>query len=125
MVYNENNAVEATYQITVNKNTADLSKTDKLLQAGNSKATRNLMIFIAVIVIAIIGLIAVIVLKRKKQIIDEDYGENYEAGVEFSTEDDQIVENRAKEVHSQETEVENLEEPQPRRKHEKRKGKHF
>lgn len=129
VVYDVDGKVEATYQITVNKNTADLSGADKLLKNGNSEATRNLIIFLVLLVIAIIGLIVVIILKRKKQIIDEDYEdyeENYEEYVVQSTENEQIVENSSEEIHPEETEMENLEgEPQPRRKREKRKGKHF
>ena len=126
VVYDVDGKVEATYQITVNKNTADLSGADKLLKNGNSEATRNLIIFLVLLVIAIIGLIVVIVLKRKKQIIDEDYEENYEEYVVQSTENEQIVENSSEEIYPEEIEIENLEEePQPRKKREKRKGKHF
>lgn len=118
VVYNVDGNVEATYQITVNKNTLDLSETDNWLRLGTTSARRNLMIFGIVFVVAIVALIVVMILKRKNQ----SYEENEEdIDEQLSTDDEQNVENE-EEI---ETEEEMNEEETHRTRRDKRKGKHF
>ena len=130
LVYNEKRAEASTYQITVNKATIDLSLTDKILQAGNNEATRNLIIFMAVIAITIIALIVVTILRGKNKEYEDDYNEenneNYENREEQSTEIEQTMENAEQEIEKTENiQDEALQEERSRRRHEKRKGKHF
>jgi len=120
VVYNAEGNVEATYQITVNKNTLDLSETDNILKLGTKTARRNLIIFIAILIIVLIALIVVMVLRRKNQ-SDEEYDEEQEF-----TNNEENVENGEETVVEEEqvNEEDNQEEAQrPRR--DKRKGKHF
>lgn len=79
MVYNAKNEAEGTYQITVNKNTLDLTDTDNILKIGNEKAKRNLILFIALFVVAIVALAVVLILKNKHQNQDseeQDFADN-------------------------------------------------
>ena len=120
VVYNAEGNVEATYQITVNKNTLDLSETDNILKLGTKTARRNLIIFIAILIIVLIALIVVMVLRSKNQ-SDEEYDEEQEF-----TNNEENVENGEETVVEEEqvNEEDNQEEAQrPRR--DKRKGKHF
>lgn len=120
IVYNAEGNVEATYQIIVNKNTLDLSKTDNMLKLGTQTARRNLIIFIAILIIVLIALIVVMVLRRKNQ-SDEEYEEEQEF-----TNNEENVENSEETVAEEEqvNEEDNQEEVhRPRR--DKRKGKHF
>lgn len=120
IVYNAEGNVEATYQITVNKNTLDLSKTDNMLKLGTRTARRNVIIFIAILITALIALIVVMVLRRKNQ-SDEEYEEEQEF-----TNNEENVENSEETVAEEEqvNEEDNQEEAhRPRR--DKRKGKHF
>lgn len=110
IIYNAKKEVEATYQITVNKSTLDLSKTDKMLQIGTKEATRNLIIFIAAFAIAIIVLIVVLLLKRRNDY--EYYDEEEEEFTYFRENVENISSNTAKEQYIES-------------KKEKRKGKHF
>lgn len=110
IVYNAKKEVEATYQITANKSTLDLSSTDKMLQIGTKEATRNLIIFIAAFVIAIIVLIVVLVLKHRNNY--EYYDEDEEEFTDFEENVENTPNNVAQDEY-QET------------KREKRKGKHF
>lgn len=115
VVYNAEGNVEATYQITVNKNTLDLSETDNMLKLGTKTARRNLIIFIAILVVALIALIVVMILRRKNQSDEEEFTnneENVEITEETVAEDEQVNE----EINQEETH-------RPRR--DKRKGKHF
>lgn len=115
VVYNAEENVEATYQITVNKNTLDLSETDNMLKLGTKTARRNLIIFIAILVVALIALIVVMILRRKNQSDEEEFTnneENVEITEETVAEDEQVNE----EINQEETH-------RPRR--DKRKGKHF
>lgn len=138
VVYNAEGNVEATYQVTVNKNTLDLSETDNMLKLGTKTARRNLIIFIAILVVALIALIVVMILRRKNQSDEEDDEEdeftNNEENVENNQEVGEKVEQELtiNEKNVEETVVEeeqvneedNQEEAQrPRR--DKRKGKHF
>lgn len=135
VVYNSNDEVEATYQITANKNTLDLSKTDEILSLGTKEARRNLIIFVAVFVVAIIALVVVLILKRRNEYYDEDeeYDEEYGSDDEESaqrgeeyTNSEQTVENLTSEdmqERTTQTEIEQEEKNMPRR--DKRKGKHF
>jgi len=105
MVYNAKNEAEGTYQITVNKNTLDLTETDNILKIGNEKAKRNLILFITLFVVAIVSLAVVLILKNKHQNQD---GEEQEF-----TEENPLIEQQ-----------ENIEEKKEN-KEEKKKGKHF
>lgn len=118
VVYNAENEVEATYQITTNKSTLDLTDTDNLLKAGTQAAKRNLIIFISILVIAIIALIVVMILKHRNESYEDDYEEDDEEdyqGDKF-TNSEETVENVEKETTQEEIE---------KTKKEKRKGKHF
>lgn len=117
VVYNAKDEVQATYQITVNKNTLDLTDTDNLLQEGTQTAKRNLIIFIVILTIAIIGLIVVIVLKRKNA-NDDEYED--ELDEEFTN-----AEGNVENIEEQINEEEQIEEEIRRPRREKRKGKHF
>lgn len=108
IVYNAKKEVEATYQIIVNKSTLDLSSTDKMLQIGTKEATRNLIIFIASLAVAIIVLIIVLVIKHRN---DYEYYEEDE--YTDSEETVQNIPNITLQNEYQET------------KGEKKKGKHF
>lgn len=110
IVYNAKKEAEATYQVTVNKSTLDLSDTDKMLQIGTKEATRNLIIFISALAIAIIVLIVILILKHRN-----DY-EYYEEEEEEFTDFEETVENVADNTPQNE---------QQETKREKRKGKHF
>ncbi len=74
-VYNSINEV-ATYQITTFKNTADLTKTDEMLKAGNKAATRGVIIFAVILAVSVIGLIVVLILKHRNEY--EEYDEEDE-----------------------------------------------
>lgn len=124
IVYNAENET-ATYQITVNKNTLDLSDTDNLLKIGTQSAKRNLILFVAILTVAIIALVVVMILKRKnEEEYEEDFDINSEESLEF-TENEQIVDNEEENIENETTEeeVDQIENRRPRR--EKRKGKHF
>lgn len=120
VVYNANSEVEATYQITANKSTLDLTDTDNLLKAGTQSAKRNLIIFISVLAVAIIVLIVVMILKHRNEYYEDDYEEDDEYDEDYSEE---------KFTNSEETvekvEEETAEEEKGKGKKEKRKGKHF
>lgn len=125
VVYNADNQV-ATYQITANKNTLDLTDTDNLLKSGTQSAKRNLIIFIIILAVAIVALGVVTILKRKNEDeYEEDYELNTEEDLEF-TENKRFVENQEeKSIQNEitEDEAQQIETRRPRR--EKRKGKHF
>lgn len=110
IIYNAKKEVEATYQITVNKSTLDLRKTDKMLQLGTKQATRNLIIFIAAFAIAIIVLIVILLLKRRNNY--EYYDEEEEELTDFRENVENIPSNTAEKSNTE-------------NKKEKRKGKHF
>lgn len=114
VVYNAKNEVEATYQITTNKSTLDLTDTDKMLQMGNKEAKRNATIFVVLLVAEIIVLIVIMILKRRNEYKKEDYEEEQE-GQEL-TNSEENVENVEQQTLEEEKNI-------PRR--EKRKGKHF
>lgn len=80
-VYNDQNEV-ATYQITTFKNTLDLTKTDKVLIAGNKAATRGMIIFTIILAVSIIALIVVLILKRRNEYEEDDdeEDEDYDFG---------------------------------------------
>lgn len=120
VVYNAEGNVEATYQITVNKNTLDLSETDNMLKLGTQTARRNLIMFIAILIIVLIALIVVMVLRRKNQ-SDEEYEEEQEF-----TNNEENVEN-SEETGAEEEQVneEDNQEEVHRPRKDKRKGKHF
>lgn len=109
IIYNAKKEVEATYQITANKSTLDLSSTDKMLQIGTEEATRNLIIFIAALAIVIIILIVVLILKHRN-----DY-EYYDEEEEFTDFDENVGNIQNNVVQDEYQGV----------KREKRKGKHF
>ena len=121
VVYNESGNVEATYQITVNKNTLDLRETDNMLKLGTQTARRNLIIFIAILIIVLIALIVVIVLRHRNQSVEEEYDEEQEF-----TNNEENVENAEETIGEKEqvNEEENQEEVH-RLRRDKRKGKHF
>lgn len=133
VVYNAENQV-ATYQITANKNTLDLTDTDNLLKSGTQSAKRNLIIFIVVLAVAIVALVVVMILKRRheeeyeddyEEDNEENYGRNNKEGQEF-TANEQTVENiKEKSVQNEITEDEAEQEETRRPRREKRKGKHF
>jgi len=131
VVYNAKNEVEATYQITTNKSTLDLTETDEMLRIGTKEARRNLIIFIIALVMIIIALVVVMVLKQKHKNYDENEEKQEEQDIEKFTDDEQTVENLSekdtqKEDTKQEIPKEELSHEEiriPRR--EKRKGKHF
>ena len=110
IIYNAKKEIEATYQITVNKSTLDLSRTDKILRLGTKEATRNLIIFLATLAIAIIVLIVILVLKRRNDY--EDYYEDEEEFTNVRENVENISNNTYKEQYTES-------------KKEKRKGKHF
>lgn len=110
IVYNAKKEVEATYQITANKTTLDLSSTDKMLQIGTKEATRNLIIFIAALAIAIIVLIVVLILKHRNDY--EYYDEEEEEFTDFEKNVENLQSNVAQDEYQE-------------AKREKRKGKHF
>ena len=114
VVYNAKNEVEATYQITTNKITLDLTDTDKMLQMGNKEAKRNATIFVGLLVAEIVVLIVIMILKRRNEYLKEDYEEEQE-GQEL-TNNEENVENIENQTLEEEIDI-------PRR--EKRKGKHF
>lgn len=115
VVYNENGNVEATYQIIVNKNTLNLSETDNILKLGTKTARRNLIIFIAILTIALSALIVVMVLRNKNQ-LEEDEFTNEEENVENPGE---IL------IEKEQTDGEKGQEETYRANKDKRKGKHF
>ena len=110
ILYNTKKEVQATYQIVVNKSTLDLSNTDQMLQLGTKEATKNLIIFIAILAITIIVLIVILVLKNRNN------NEYYEEDEEEFTEFEETVENATNNT---------LQNEQRETKREKRKGKHF
>lgn len=123
VVYNAEGNVEATYQITLNKNTLDLSETDNWLRLGTTSARRNLMIFGIVFVVAIVALIVVMILKRKNQSYEENEEDIEE---QLSTDDEQNVENTEQiTVEEEQTNEEINQEETHRSRRDKRKGKHF
>ncbi len=122
IVYNANNEVEATYQITINKNTLDLVDTDQMLQEGTKAATRNLIIFIVLLIVAIIALIVVIILKHRNEYYEEDYEEDNIEGYEQDKYQSEELTNSEEIVENTDNETEPKDETTKR---EKRKGKHF
>jgi len=116
MVYNAKDEAEATYQITTNKSTLDLTETDKILKTGTEEARRNLIIFAVLLGVAIIALVVVIILKRRNGYYKEDYEGDYQESGEF-TGFEQSVENIDEENSQAEI--------RSRARREKRKGKHF
>ena len=120
IVYNANGGVEATYQVTVNKNTLDLSSIDEILKIGNKDARRNLMIFIALLAVSLVALIVVMVLKHRNTLNEDDYEEEELYSEEFAN-SEQNVENTEKETTQEEIEQEEIQRP----RRDKRKGKHF
>ena len=133
VVYNAEGNVEATYQVTVNKNTLDLSETDNMLKLGTKTARRNLIIFIAILVVALIALIVVMILRRKNQSDEEEFTNNEEnvennqdvgekVEQELTTNEEKVEETVAEEEQVNK-EINQEETHQPRR--DKRKGKHF
>ncbi len=114
VVYN-NKGEAATYQITTNKSTIDLTETDEILKEGTESAQRNLIMFAALLATAIVALIVVSILRGKNEAYENE-GEE-ELNPEESTIDEQIVENI-------DENQENKEETSKFKK-EKKKGKHF
>ena len=114
MVYNAQEEVEATYQITTNKSTLDLTETDNILIAGTKQATRNFLIFVILLSVSTIALVIIMALQHKTEKQKEDI--NMPEEQEKSTDGEQTVENATE----KELKNENIDE-----KREKRKGKHF
>ena len=110
IVRNAKKEVIATYQITLNKSTLNLSDTDKLLQLGTKEATRNLIIFIIALAITIIVLIVILVLKHKNNY--EYYDEEEEEFTDFEETVESTTQNTVQNEY-------------PETKREKKKGKHF
>lgn len=110
VVYNAQNEAQATYQITTNKTTIDLSPTDKMLQMGTIEAKRNAIIFVSILGMTLVALIVVMILRainKRKNHKQEQYGdetienktiqefiENNEEEKTESTETEQVVENK-------------------------------
>lgn len=67
IVYNAKGEAEATYQITVNKNTVDISATDEVLKYGNQAATLKTTIYMVAIILTTILLITVLIVRYKTQ----------------------------------------------------------
>ena len=120
VVYNAEGNVEATYQITVNKNTLDLSETDNILKLGTKTARRNLIIFIAILIIVLIALIVVMVLRRKNQSDEEDDEEQ-----EFTNNEENVENGEETVVEEEQVNEEDNQEEAQRPRRDKRKGKHF
>jgi len=110
----------ATYQITTNKSTLDLSDTDKMLKAGTEGAKRNFIIFITLLGVALVSLIVVMILKHTNEKKQENYVEE-DLEAEQSTDDGQTVEN----IKEEPVKEENEPKEDHKTKKEKRKGKHF
>lgn len=121
VVYNAKKEVKETYQITVNKNTIDLSNTNKWLEEGNKEARKSLLIFVLLLSISTIVLIVIIIVRHRNSRYEECEDEyqdlettelktNIKDTNEFETEDTENLQNEIEE---------------PRTKREKRKGKHF
>lgn len=129
VVYNSKNEVEATYQITTNKNTLDLTDIDDLLKSGTLLAKKETTIYIAIFVVSLVGLIVVMALRSRIRNNEEDYEE--ESNEQEFTENEQTVENASEEIVQEEksqaeiVQEEEVQEETPRPRREKRKGKHF
>lgn len=120
VVYNVENEVEATYQITIYKSTLDLSKTDKMLEQGTKEAKREFIIYITIFVISFVGLIIVIILRKKNENYEEEYEEIYQEDKEF-TNSKEAVKNPDNQIAQGKT----VQEETSKLRSEKRKGKHF
>ncbi len=95
VVYNAKGEVEATYQISVNKNTLDLSITDAILKNGTLTAKKERTIYITIFTISFVGLIVVMILRNRIANSEDDNQEDFENSEEF-TQNEETVENTEK-----------------------------
>ena len=107
VVYNAQNEAQATYQITTNKTTIDLSPTDKILQMGTMEAKRNAIIFVSILGMTLVALIIVMILRainKKEDYNEEEQIKNDKQTIENKNIETSLESNKEEMVQSTETE---------------------